>query len=203
MFASSNIMFLSFIRRLTHSIFQFGLAFFFCGTLAQTTQHTRHPPRLDTQRGIRPAWGWNGTHIFTNFFAPGNFTILRLLYPRLGGVAWHFPSLHGWPLLSTLQASGHGAFSSFSRAWSIPDAPVLLPAPALVCKAASHSYCCSTPLFNPMLSNSRLCKERHEAGCAECLEEWVNGFWTHTQSSFSICTTSWEYKMAPSRTFPH
>lgn len=29
MFASPNIMFFSFIRRLTHSIFQFGLAFFF------------------------------------------------------------------------------------------------------------------------------------------------------------------------------
>lgn len=93
MFASPNIMFLSFIRRLTHSIFQFGLSFFFsCGTLAQITQHTKHLPRLDAHRGIAQHGG-EPRPIFSPSFCPREFFCTETIVPEFmcGSLAFPLP----------------------------------------------------------------------------------------------------------------
>lgn len=145
MFASPNITFFSFIRRLTHSIFQFGLRFFFffsCGTLAQITQHTKHLPRLDTQRGIAQHGG-EPRPIFSPSFYPQEFFCTETLVPEFVWQLSISPPSMGDSCFLTLQASEHGTVNSFSPAWSMPSAPARLPALVPVCKAASHSYCCS------------------------------------------------------------
>lgn len=93
MFASPNITFPSFIRRLTHSIFQFGLSFFFsCGTLAQITQHTKHLPRLDAHRGIAQHGG-EPRPIFSPSFCPREFFCTETIVPEFmcGSLAFPLP----------------------------------------------------------------------------------------------------------------
>lgn len=141
MFASLNITFLSFLRRLTHSIFQFGLTFFFF-LWAFGPDNTPHWASFQARYTARhpPSGGWLRTLISTVFSAPRNFTILRLWYPHLSAISC--PSMTDY-CSPTLEASGHGSSNSFSAVRPIPDAPVLLPALVPICKAAPHSYCSS------------------------------------------------------------